>query len=182
LKSCGAQKQNLCQTKAESKVQHRQCIIPTSSTEQRQSGEQVMKSETSQRQNKEKIKHETPAQKKWRKLRVAGPKLKEVFGRGTFRGEIQACSNLNWISKFGRGAPRIKTEGYQELLIKAPDPDKTAPPHQLPNTPVPRHTTSRQKSSNSKQRAVPRLHHPARPSSRTRDQIERRQGVKSSIT
>jgi hypothetical protein len=99
LKSCGAQKQNLSQTKAESKVQHRQCIIPTSSTEQRQSGEQVMKSETSQRQNKEKIKHETPAQKKWRKLRVAGPKLKEVFGRGAFRGEIQACSNLNWIFK-----------------------------------------------------------------------------------
>jgi len=65
---CGAQKQNLCQTEAESKVQHRQCIIPTSSTKQRQSGEQVVKSETSQRQNKEKIKHQTPGAEEVEKI------------------------------------------------------------------------------------------------------------------
>lgn len=39
----------------------------------------------------------TPAQKKWRKLRVAGPrkkKLKEVLGRGPFPGEIQGLLKL----------------------------------------------------------------------------------------
>lgn len=70
----------------------------------------------------------TPAQKKWRKLRVAGPrkkKLKEVLGRGPFPGEIQGLLKLEPdLQKFPTGHLESKRKETKSCPAKHENPAK----------------------------------------------------------
>lgn len=150
-------------------------------------GERFMKSETSQRQNKEKEKMKQTrdpgaeeVEKIARRWSQEKKSLRKCLGEGHFLAKFRACSNLNRISKVSSGAPRIETEGDEEPAQRSTRTRQnrsSALQNSAPSTKHARSSSHKQppNSSNPEQRALVGSKQHQEPDTRAG-------GVKSSVT